>query len=75
MVAGRGARPRRAEAHPTDPPAAVAADFAKKLKVDVAGLSDAQIEERVKDLVIKGEGMPRALHQSIEPFRLPSVVE
>ena len=51
------------------------ADFAKKIKVDVAGLTDAQIEERVKEMVAKGDGMPRALHQSIEPFTLPTVVE
>ena len=50
-------------------------DFAKKVKVDIVGLTPEQIEERVKDMVEKGDGMPRSLHQSIEPFSLPAVLE
>jgi hypothetical protein len=51
------------------------ADFARKVVIPIEGLSQSQIEEKVADAVKTGETMPRAYHQSLAPFQLPTVVE
>jgi hypothetical protein len=51
------------------------ADFGNKVKIDLAGLTPAQIDEKLKEAVVAGEEMPRAHWQSVEPLRLPTVVE
>jgi len=45
------------------------------VKIDLAGLTPAQIDEKLKEAVVAGEEMPRAHWQSVEPLRLPTVVE
>jgi hypothetical protein len=45
------------------------------VKVDVGGLSAAEIEAKVAEMVQRGESMPRSLHQSVEPLLQKSVVE
>ena len=50
-------------------------DFARKVRVDVAGLTPAQLEDKLREMVSKGETMPRSLHQSIEPLLQKTVVD
>ena len=51
------------------------ADFARKEKVDLSGLSAEAIEAALAQAVVKGNSAPRALHQSVEPFQQQAVVE
>ena len=53
----------------------ISADRDEKVKIDLAGLTKEQIDDKIRDAVIKGEEMPRAHWQSIAPLRLPTVIE
>ena len=50
-------------------------DFGTKVRIDLAGLSEAQIDAALRDAVLAGDTMPRAHHQSQAPLRLPGVVD
>lgn len=50
-------------------------DFGKKVKVELAGLTAEQIDAKLQAAVVAGDSMPRAFHQSVEPLRLPTVVD
>jgi hypothetical protein len=50
-------------------------DFARKVKVELAGLAPEAIEAALADAVAKGNTMPRSLHQSVEPLQQPAVIE
>ena len=50
-------------------------DFGTKVRIDLAGLSEAQIDAALRDAVLAGDAMPRAHHQSQAPLRLPGVVD
>ena len=50
-------------------------DFGKKVRVELAGLSEAQIDAQLEAAVKAGDAMPRAFYQSVEPLRLPTVVD
>lgn len=58
-------------------PAALAscADFGKKVKIELDGLSDAEIDAKVAEAVTIGDSMPRSPHQSGEKLQLPTVTE
>lgn len=51
------------------------ADFGKKVKIDLDGLSEAGIDSKLAEAVAVGEDMPRAEFQSLEKLQLPTVVE
>ena len=50
-------------------------DFAHKVQVELAGLTEEGIEAALADAVTAGNTMPRALHQSVEPLQQPTVIE
>ena len=51
------------------------ADRAQKEKIDLAGLTFDQIDEKLKAAVIKGEEMPKGYWQSLAPFSLETIVD
>ena len=59
----------------TPPMLFVEYDFGAKVSIDLAGLSEAQIDAKLRDAVLAGDSMPRAFHQSQAPLRLPTVVD
>ena len=59
--------------HPT--PRHSIPDFHKKLIVEVGGMTPAQIEDKVREMVVSGDAQPRSYQQSIKPLVLPSVVD
>ena len=50
-------------------------DFGAKTTIDLAGLTEEQIDAKLREAVLAGESMPRAFHQSQAPLRLPTVVD
>jgi len=50
-------------------------DFARKVKIPVAGMKAEEIDAKLAEAVAVGDRMPRAYHQSIAPFVLPAVIE
>lgn len=50
-------------------------DFGAKVAIDLAGLTEEQIDSKLREAVLAGDSMPRAFHQSQAPLRLPTVVD
>ena len=51
------------------------ADYGKKLKLELAGLSEEEIDRKLQEAVEGGDHMRRSYAQSIQPFQLPTVIE
>jgi len=54
---------------------APSADFARKVKVELAGLGPEAIEAALAQAVVDGGAQPRALHQSVMPLQQAAVIE
>jgi len=57
------------------PPSLPRPDFARKVQVELAGLTPEGIEAALAEAVAAGDTMPRALHQSVEPLQQATVIE
>ncbi len=67
------ATPRPAPSHPACLPAP--ADFGRKVKIELGGLTGPQIDSKLAEAVETGEAMPRAPGQSLEKLVLPTVTD